>query len=146
MMKKYFLLLFAVLICLSISPLNAQNMKVKITINNKEFTATLNDSEADKEFIKLLPMEVNMGEHNGNEKYYNLPNKIPGRAINPGSVKTGDLMIWSSSTLVLFYAGSRTSYSYISVGKIDNTSGLREAVGRGNVKMKFELVKEENNQ
>lgn len=114
-------------------------MKLKITVGNKEFTATLNDSEAAKELVKLLPMEVSMTEHNGNEKYYNLPNRMPGRAVNPGSVHAGDLMIWSSNTLVLFYAGSRTSYSYINLGKIDNPSGLREAVGRGSVRVKYEL-------
>lgn len=117
---------------------NAQNMKLKVTIGNKVFTATLNDCEAARELAKLLPMEVTMNEHNGNEKYYNLPDRMPGTATNPGSVQAGDLMIWSSRTLVLFYAGSRTSYSYIRVGKIDNASELREAVGKGSVQVKFE--------
>lgn len=110
-----------------------------ITIGNKQFTATLNDSEAAKELVGMLPMEVTMAEHNGNEKYYNLPGPMPGRATSPGRVETGDLMIWSSGTLVLFYAGAPTSYSYIRLGKIDNPAGLREAVGRGSVRVKFEL-------
>lgn len=117
-------------------------MKLKLTIGNKEFTATLNNSEAAAELVKLLPMEVTMGEHNGNEKYYNLPDGMPGKATNPGSIKAGDLMIWSSSTLVLFYAPGRTSYSYIRVGKIDDASGLREAVGKGSVRVRYEIVKE----
>lgn len=144
-MKKMILSLSMTLIGLLLNPLNAQNMKVKITISNQEFTATLNDSEAARELIELLPMEVSMSEHNGNEKYYNLPKSMPGRAINPGNVQTGDLMIWSSSTLVLFYAPGRTSYSYIRLGKIDNALGLHEAVGRGSIKVKFELIKEEEN-
>ncbi|MDR2037846.1 MAG: hypothetical protein LBQ60_07980 [Bacteroidales bacterium] len=142
-MKKITLLIALAITVLIFSPLNAQNMKMKIIIGNKEFTATLNDSEAAKELVKLLPMEVNMGEHNGNEKYYNLPDRMPGKATNPGSVQAGDLMIWSSNTLVLFYAGSRTSYSYIRVGKIDDTSGLQKAVGRGSIKVKYELLKPE---
>lgn len=136
-------ILFAILAIGFPGFLFAQDMKLKVTIENKEFTAMLNDSEAAKQLVKLLPMEVTMNEHNGNEKYYNLPESMPGRAGNPGNVQAGDLMIWSASTLVLFYAGSRTSYSYIRIGKIDNTSGLREAVGRGSVKVKFNLIEQE---
>lgn len=117
-------------------------MKLKVTIGRKEFTSTLNDSDAAKELVKLFPMTVNMSEHNGNEKYYNLPKNMPGKAANPGSVQAGDLMIWSSSTLVLFYAGSRTSYSYIRLGEIDNPCGLQEAVGGGSVEVAFELAKQ----
>lgn len=117
-------------------------MNLIITIRNKEFTATLNDSEATQEFVKLLPMEVSMNEHNGNEKYYNLPKSIPGKAFNPGRIATGDLMIWSSSTFVLFYDNFSPSYSYIRLGKIDNPSGLNQAVGRESVKVKFELKKD----
>lgn len=122
------------------TPLKAQNqaMKLKITVGNREFTATLNECEAAKELIKMLPLDVNMTEHNGNEKYYNLPKRMPGRAVDVGRVETGDLMIWSSSTLVLFYAGARTSYNYIRLGRIDDPSGLREAVGRGSVRVRFE--------
>lgn len=120
--------------------LMAQHMKIKITVGNREFTATLHDNEAAKELLKLLPMEVNMGEHNGNEKYYNLPQRMTGKATNPGSVRAGDLMIWASNTLVLFYAASRTSYSYIPLGRIDDALALWEAVGRGSVKVKFESL------
>lgn len=119
----------------------AQGMKLKITAGSKEFVTTLNDSDAAKEFTKMLPLSVVMTEHNGNEKYYNLPKSLSGKATNPGSVQAGDLMIWSSSTLVLFYAEARTSYNYIRLGKIDNPSGLQEAVGRANVKVSFEMVK-----
>lgn len=118
-------------------------MNLKITIANREFKATLNDSEAAKQFVTFLPMEVRMNEHNGNEKYYNLPNSISGRAINPGKVKSGELKIWASDTLVLFYAPSHTSYYYISIGQIDDTSGLNEALGSGSVNIKYELFQNE---
>lgn len=136
------ILLFLILTTVGCIHVNAQDMKIKITVGNKEFTATLNDNEAAKELVKLLPMEVNMGEHNGNEKYYNLPKRMPGKATNPGKVNVGDLMLWSSNTLVLFYAGSSTSYSYIKLGQINNTSGLRDALGRGSITVKFENIEQ----
>lgn len=142
MKKRITLLLTTISFFLSLTSLNAQNMKMIITIGDKKFTATLNDSEAAQEFTKLLPMEISMGEHNGNEKFCNLSENMPGRSSNPGRVESGDLMIWSSSTLVLFYAGSSTSYSYIRLGKIDNPSGLSQELGRGSVKVNFELMKD----
>ena len=118
-------------------------MKLKVTIGNKEFTATLNNSEASKEFVKMLPMEVNMRDHGGFEKTTSLSTSLPGRSTNPGRINVGDIMVWSGSSLVLFYSAHNTSYSYIKLGRIDNTSGLGEAIGKGSVKMKYELIKEE---
>lgn len=126
------------------NPLNAQNMKLKVTIGNKEFTATLNDSEAARELVKLLPMTINMRDHGGFEKTSSLSKSLPGRATNPGRIEVGDLMIWSGSSLVLFYSTHRTSYSYVKLGRIDNPSGMLEAMGRGSVNVKFELLKQEN--
>lgn len=113
-------------------------MKLKIIVGNKEFGATLNAGEAAGALIEMLPLDITMNEHNGNEKYYDLPHRMPGRAADVGRVEAGDLMIWSSRTLVLFYAGARTSYSYIRLGRIDDPSGLREAVGRGSIRVRFE--------
>lgn len=126
------------------NPLNAQNMKLKVTIGNKEFTATLNDSEAARELVKLLPMTINMRDHGGFEKTSFLSKSLPGRATNPGRIEVGDLMIWSGSSLVLFYSAHRTSYSYVKLGRIDNPAGMLEAMGRGSVNVKFELLKQEN--
>lgn len=126
------------------NPLNAQNMKLKVTIGNKEFTATLNDSEATRELVKLLPMTINMRDHGGFEKTSSLSKSLPGRATNPGRIEVGDLMIWSGSSLVLFYSAHRTSYNYVKLGRIDNPSGMLETMGRGSVNVKFELLKQEN--
>jgi len=119
--------------------LTAQNMKLKVTVGNQVFTATLNNSETAKEFLKLLPMTVSMNEHNGNEKFCSLPQRMTGQATNPGRIQAGDLMIWSSTTLVLFYDSFSAGYSYIRLGQIDNASGLKEAVGRGSIRVKYEL-------
>ena len=143
-MKKAALLIIAIT-GLILSPLNAQNMKLKVTIGNKEFTATLNNSEASKEFVKMLPLEVNMRDHGGFEKTTSLSTSLPGRSTNPGRINVGDIMVWSGSSLVLFYSAHNTSYSYVRLGRIDNTSGLSEAAGRGSVKVKYELLKEEKN-
>ena len=85
-----------------------------------------------------MPITISMKELNGNEKYYELSNDLPYDASNPGTIQTGDLMLYGSNTLVLFYKTFSTSYSYTRLGRIDNPSGLAAALGSGNVTVTFE--------
>lgn len=113
--------------------------KIKIKVNSQIFTATLFDNNSAKSFREMLPMTINMIEFNGNEKYYNLPKSLPTNASNPGTIQNGDLMLYGSSTLVLFYKTFSTSYSYTKLGRIDDPAGLSEALSNGNVSVTFEL-------
>ena len=118
---------------------NTDSMKLTITVGQTVFTATLYDNATVRAFKARLPMTVTMTELNGNEKYYDLPDNLPANAINPGTIQTGDLMLYGSNTLVLFYTGFSTPYSYTRLGRIDNPSGLAAALGRGSATVKFEL-------
>ena len=53
--------------------------------------------------------------------------------------KNGDLMLYGSKTLVLFYQSFSTSYSYTKLGAIDDATGLATALASGNVAVTFEL-------
>jgi hypothetical protein len=79
-----------------------------------------------------------MTELNGNEKYYDLSNSLPKNSSNPESIKNGDLMLYGSNTLVLFYKSFSTPYSYTRIGSIDDPTGLEEALGTGNVSVTFD--------
>ena len=113
--------------------------KMKIKIGNSTFTATLYDKATVSGLKALLPMTVNMIELHGNEKYFDLPRSLPTNASNPGTVQNGDLMLYGSSTLVLFYKTFSTSYSYTKLGCIDDVNGLVAALGSGNVTVTYEL-------
>jgi hypothetical protein len=113
--------------------------KIVITVNSQSFTATLFDDNSAKAFRETLPMTINMTELNGNEKYYDLPSNLPTNSSNPGSIQNGDLMLYGSKTLVLFYKTFSTSYSYTKLGRIDNLSGLTSALGSGNVTVTIEV-------
>jgi len=118
---------------------NTDSMKLKIKIGTNTFTATFYDNATAKAFKAKLPMTINMTELNGDEKYYDLPERLPKNASNPGTIQTGDLMLFGSNTLVLFYKTFSTSYSYTRLGRIDNPSGLAAALGSRNVTVTFEL-------
>lgn len=119
--------------------LNTDSMKLKMTIGTNTFTATLYNNATVTAFKTRLPMTVNMKELNGNEKYFDLPDNLPANASNPGTIRAGDLMLYGSNTLVLFYKTFSTSYGYTRIGSVDNPSGLATALGSENVKVGLEL-------
>jgi hypothetical protein len=118
---------------------NPNGSKMKIKVGNQAFTATLYDNATATAFKSMLPLIVNMTELNGNEKYVDLSGSLPANASNPGTIQTGDLMLYGSNTLVLFYKTFSTSYSYTRLGRTDNPSGLAAALGSGNITVTFEL-------
>ena len=113
--------------------------KITIRIGDKVFAATLSDNATAAAFKKLLPLSVTMTELNGNEKLFRLPGTMPAEASTPSSIHIGDLMLYGSSTLVLFYKSFPTTYSYTTIGRIDDPAGLESAVGSGSVAVTFEL-------
>ena len=114
------------------------NSKIKIKVGSKTFVVTLLNNNSAKAFKEMLPLTINMIELNANEKYFDMPNSLPTNSSSPGSIKTGDLMLYGSKTLVLFYKTFSTSYSYTKLGSIDDVTGLAAALGSGNVTITFE--------
>jgi hypothetical protein len=118
---------------------DAMSNTIKIKVGEKTFTATLLDNTAADAFKAMLPVTVSMTELNGNEKYYRMSQNLPSNSSNPGTINSGDLMLWGSNTVVLFYKTFSTSYSYTKLGKIDNAIGLAAALGSGNVTVRIEV-------
>lgn len=118
---------------------NPTGSKMKITIGTSMFTAMLSKNATGNAFKARLPLTINMTELNGNEKYFDFPTALPANASNPGTIQTGDLLLYGSNTLVLFYKTFSTSYRYTSIARLDNPSALAAALGAGNVTVKFEL-------
>ena len=115
------------------------NNHLKITVGGISFNATLEENATAAAFKALLPMTINMSEMNGNEKYYYLPGSLPAAASNPGTIREGDLMLYGSSCIVLFYKTFSTSYSYTRLGRMDDVSGLASALGSGSASVTFSL-------
>ncbi len=115
--------------------MNAMQFKINININGTNYTATLEDNNTTREFIKRLPLTITMTELNGNEKYYYFNDSFPSSPARIGKINSGDLMLYGDNCFVLFYESFNTSYSYTRIGKIDNPSSLKSAVGKGNIKI-----------
>lgn len=111
---------------------------MRITINSAIFTATLSQNATAKAFKAMLPMTINMSEINNNEKYYYLTSNLPTAPSNQGTIQEGDIMLYGSNCLVVFYKTFSTSHSYTTIGKVDNPAGFQAALGTGNILVKFE--------
>lgn len=114
------------------------DLNIIITANGREFTAALYDNETANALKKRLPLTLEMSELNGNEKYYYLPEGLPTNSSKPSMIHAGDIMLFGSDCLVIFYENFKTSYSYTPIGKINDPDGLAAALGGGGVTVSFE--------
>ncbi|WP_229659128.1 cyclophilin-like fold protein [Luteimonas terricola] len=108
-----------------------------MTVGERRFAITLADNEASRAFAAMLPLALDMIDLHGNEKYADLPETLPTQASRPGTIRSGDLMLFGSRTLVVFYRTFDTSYSYTRLGRVDDPEGLAQALGRRGTRIEF---------
>ena len=113
--------------------------KMRIKIGTNTFPATLYEMPQQPHSSHCCRWPSIMVELNGNEKYFDLSGNLPTNASNLRMIQSGDLMIYGSNTLVLFYKTFSTSYIYTRLGRIDDTERLAAAVGSRNVMVMYEL-------
>ena len=113
--------------------------RMKMEVGGQTFTVTLLDNPTTRALLERLPMTVSMGELNGNEKYYYLPESLPTDSQRPGNIHAGDLMLYGSDCLVLFYESFSSGYSYTHLGRVDDPAGLAETLGAGSVEVTFSV-------
>ena len=74
------------------------------------------------------------------EKYYYFSEGLSSSAQSVSQIYTGDLKLFGNDCLVLFYKDFPTSFSYTSLGQIENPQGLSEALGNGSIQIQFRLI------
>ena len=120
--------------------MNNEEIRVNLIVNNKTFSATLENNETTRKLIEMFPMTLNMSEMNSNEKYNYLDSNLPTNTTSPRTINAGDIKLYGNNCLVVFYKTFSTSYSYTNLGKVDNVNDFINELGRGNVNIRFELA------
>ena len=113
---------------------------LNIQIGEMNFSAKLFDNESTQALAAKMPLTLDMSELNGNEKYYFFSESFPAASQKIENIQAGDLLLYGSDCLVLFYEDYKTSYSYTRLGYIENPSGLAGALGNGEVQVIFSLA------
>ena len=114
-----------------------EELRMWMTVDSRRFAVTLTDSAAARAFAAELPLTLDMSELNGNEKHAELPKALPAKASRPGTIRSGDLMLYGSQTLVIFYSTFESSYSYTRLGRVEDPAALAKALGAGAVRVAF---------
>lgn len=117
----------------------AANEKLIIEVGKQKFEAVLYNNKTTRAWKKKLPMTIKMSELNRNEKYYYLSYSLPVAAEKPGTIQAGDLNLYGSDCLVLFYKTFTTPYSYTKLARVNNITGLENALGKGIVSVTFKM-------
>ena len=132
------ILLFSLLVpgagAASVQP---EELRMWLTVGERRFAITVTDNAAARAFAAQLPLTLDMSELNGNEKHAELPTALPTNASRPGTIRNGDLMLYGSTTLVVFYLTFDSSYSYTRLGRVDDPDDLANVLGRGTVRIEF---------
>jgi hypothetical protein len=112
---------------------------IVVRAGGRSFAAVVENTETGRAFLDMLPLTLDMTELNGNEKYrYGVP--LPTAAQRYDTIDPGDLMLYGSNCLVLFY-GAAGGYSYTRVGRFLSTDGLADALGPGTATVTFEKAR-----
>lgn len=114
-------------------------MKMTVKIGNAVFTATLEDNAATRELMEMMkqsPITINMSDYSGFEKVGPL-----GRSLTMENHQTttsaGDIVLYNGNQIVMFYGSN--SWSYTRIGKIDDLTGWKEALGSGSITAEFSI-------
>ena len=134
------ILLFA--FCLTNVQANAKSQTaVNMKVGSKTFKCVFYNNKTAKALLKKMPVKYNMSELNGNEKYKYLKKELPANEKMVKKIKAGDIMLYGSDCLVVFYKSFSTTYEYTPVGHVTNPRGLKKAVGAGSVTIQFSKKK-----
>ena len=113
---------------------------IQVIINGQEFEAELNDNEAARQFTEMLPIQLDMEDLHDSEKYFYFSDDFDTADEELKEIHEGDLLIYDSKCLVLFYESFETTYQYTPLGKISDTAGLKEALGTGTAAISFQTA------
>ncbi len=116
-------------------------MKMKITVGETEFTATLADNSTVDELVKLMtdePLTLEMSDYASMEKGADLGVSLP-QNNEQMNTKPGDIILYQGRTLVIYY--DTNSWSLTPIGKIDDVDEekLREVLGKDDVAVTFTI-------
>ena len=131
MLKKIFIIVLIIKIIIG-------EDQYYIKLNGKEFEFEFKDTEVANQIKSKLPFTVKMTNLNGNEVYYQFSGEsFTTNHKSVGTINIGDIYLYQSNFLVLFYKTFTTSYSYTEIGKLKDATGLDTIIGSSDIEVEW---------
>ena len=115
-------------------------MKMNVQVGDYTFTATLENNAAVEELVEMMKersVTINMRDYSGFEKVGSL-----GRSLTANDEQTttaaGDIVLYNGNNIVMFYGSN--SWNYTRIGKIDDITDWKKALGSGSITAVFTLA------
>lgn len=117
--------------------------KIEIIIKNEKYEIELEKNSTTQKLLEMLPLELEINELNGNEKYAVVPKKLPKEDEVIRKINIGDLMLYQNNYLVLFYKNFSTSYSYTKLGRVVEVDKLIKNVSERDRVLRIKLIEKQ---
>lgn len=128
-----------VVLAVTATDAKAETMKVRISIDGKEVTATLQDNQTARDYVSLLPLKLTLEDYGETEKISNLPRKLSTEGAPAGTKPSrGDLSYYAPwGNLAIFRKDFRYSDGLINLGAIDSGIEMLDVPGSVQVTIDF---------
>ena len=116
--------------------------KIIVSFNGHTYPATLTDNTSAEAFAELLksgPLTISAHDYGSFEKVGDLGTTLP-RNDEQITTSAGDIILYQGNQITVYYA--ENTWSLTRLGRIDDPSGLRDALGGGDVTITFSLAGE----
>lgn len=127
---KLLLGLLCVSLFLFIDGQSANADSYRAVINGQDYSLQVANTKTGRAFAKKLPLSMRMKELNGNEKFYYLSSKLPSNDHSVHQIHKGDVMLYQSRCVVIFYKSFKTNYSYTKIGHLHGLNHLNKSAAR----------------
>ncbi|MBE6989530.1 MAG: hypothetical protein E7426_02125 [Ruminococcaceae bacterium] len=117
--------------------------KGKIRINEREFPFLWEENYTVEKLLMRPTLSFTLQELNGCLKYIMLQPPLPYQPQIADDIRSGDLVLYGNSWLVLFYNPLVAPMNVTRLGRLEDTAGLEEMVGPGSVSLELIAPQEE---
>lgn len=119
-----------------------ENTRIKLTVNGNEIFVNLDDTQASREFLGMLPLTLTFEDFNSTEKIATLPNELSTEGLPSGyTPEVGDFSYYAPwGNISIFYKDFIYSNSLYKLGTIESGTEIL-----GNMSGDFEVTIERVN-
>ena len=106
-------------------------------VEGMPLTVSLDDTEAARDFVSLLPLALTLEDYASTEKIADLPRKLSTAGAPAGTAASaGDVAYYAPwGNVALFYRDSRYASGLVKLGKIDAAADVLRRPGTLSVKI-----------